>query len=164
MVHHRQGLPLGLEAGQDLPRVHARLDDLQRHAPADRLFLVGKIDRAKTAFAQHAAELIRPNPRTQHGVAMRSVRRGCGVQLLRPLKNSFDQVVVLREPSPVVGHCGPIPIATAIIQIEEQQFREQCRAFGAGSIVEKILGTWPATASPDLFEGPADPIDPFLGL
>ncbi len=164
MVHHRQGVPLGLEACQNLTRVHAQLEDLDRHATPNGLFLVSQIDDAKATLAQDAAERIRPNPRTQHGVAMRSVRRGCGVQLLRLLKNSFDQVVVLREPSPVVGHCGPIPIATAIIQIEEQQFREQCRAFGAGSIVEKILGTWPATASPDLFEGPADPIDPFLGL
>ena len=37
MVHERQRLPLGLEAGDDLPRVHARLDDLQRHLAADRL-------------------------------------------------------------------------------------------------------------------------------
>ena len=37
MVHQRQGLPLGLEAGDDLPGVHARLDDLQRHLAADRL-------------------------------------------------------------------------------------------------------------------------------
>ena len=37
MVHHRQRLPLGLEAGDDLPRVHARLDDLQRDPAADRL-------------------------------------------------------------------------------------------------------------------------------
>ena len=36
VVHQRQGLPLGLEAGDDLPRVHARLDDLQGHLAADR--------------------------------------------------------------------------------------------------------------------------------
>ena len=30
VVHQGQRLPLGLEAGDHLPRVHARLDDLQR--------------------------------------------------------------------------------------------------------------------------------------
>ena len=37
VVHQGQGLPLGLEPGDDLARVHARLDDLQRHPAADRL-------------------------------------------------------------------------------------------------------------------------------
>ena len=164
VVHQRQGVPLGLEACQNLARVHARLEDLDCHATANGLLLIGKIDDTKTTFAEDAAEFIRPNARTQHGVAMRSGRRGCGVQLHRLLKNGFDQVVVLREPSPVLGRCGRIPVAPAIIQIEEQQFREQCFAFGAGSIVEKLLGTWPAAAPPDIFKGPADPIDPFLGL
>src|SRR4051812_26062610 len=32
MVHQREGLPLGFEAGHDLLRVHAELDDLQSNA------------------------------------------------------------------------------------------------------------------------------------
>ena len=32
----RQGLPLGLEAGDDLPGVHARLDDLERDLGGER--------------------------------------------------------------------------------------------------------------------------------
>ena len=75
MVHHRQGLPLGLEAGQDLPRVHARLDDLQRHAAADRLLLVGKIDRAKTAFAQHAEQFVAGRRRELEHLRPRPARR-----------------------------------------------------------------------------------------
>ena len=51
MVHHRQGLPLGLEAGDHLPRVHARLDDLERDRPLDRLGLLGHEDHAHAAFA-----------------------------------------------------------------------------------------------------------------
>ena len=35
MVHHGQGLFFGLEPGDDLPAVHARLDDFQGHAPLD---------------------------------------------------------------------------------------------------------------------------------
>ena len=37
VVHQGQGLPLGLEPGDHLPGVHARLDDLQRDLAADRL-------------------------------------------------------------------------------------------------------------------------------
>ena len=37
VVHHGQGLPFGLEAGDDLRGVHARLDDFQGHLAADRL-------------------------------------------------------------------------------------------------------------------------------
>ena len=41
VVHQGQGLPLRLEPGQDLPRVHPRLDQLDGHLPADRLGLLG---------------------------------------------------------------------------------------------------------------------------
>jgi hypothetical protein len=41
VVHHRQRLPLGLEAGNDLAAVHARLDDLDRHLPPHGLRLLG---------------------------------------------------------------------------------------------------------------------------
>ena len=37
VVHHRQGLPLGLEAGDDLAAVHARLDDLEGDLALHRL-------------------------------------------------------------------------------------------------------------------------------
>ena len=58
MVHHRQRLPLGLEAGDHLPRVHARLDDLQRHRPLDRLGLLGHEDHAHAAFADLLQQLV----------------------------------------------------------------------------------------------------------
>ena len=58
MVHHRQRLPLGLEAGDHLPGVHARLDDLQRDRPLDRLGLLGHEDDAHAAFADLLQELV----------------------------------------------------------------------------------------------------------
>ena len=58
MVHHRQRLPLGLEAGDHLPRVHARLDDLQRHPPLDRLGLLGHVDHAHAPFADLLQQLV----------------------------------------------------------------------------------------------------------
>ena len=51
MVHHGQGLTLGLEAGDDLAAVHAGLDDLERHLALDGLGLLGHPDRAHAALA-----------------------------------------------------------------------------------------------------------------
>ncbi len=58
VVHHGQGLPLGLEAGDDLAAVHPRLDDLQRDAAADRLELLGHEDGAHAPFADLLEELV----------------------------------------------------------------------------------------------------------
>ena len=52
MVHQRQGLPLGLEAGDDLLGVHAQLDDLEGDLRRDRLGLLGQADLAHAAFAE----------------------------------------------------------------------------------------------------------------
>ena len=58
VVHHRQGLPLGLEAADHLLGVHARLDDLQGHLAANRLLLDGHEDRAHAAFADLLDQLV----------------------------------------------------------------------------------------------------------
>ncbi len=58
MVHHRQRLPLGLEAGDDLLGVHAVLDDLQRDLPLDRLGLLGQVDDAHAALAELAYDRV----------------------------------------------------------------------------------------------------------
>ena len=58
MVHHRHGLPLGLEAGDHLPRVHARLDDLERDRALDRLGLLGHEHHAHAAFADLLQQLV----------------------------------------------------------------------------------------------------------
>ena len=58
MVHEREGLPLGLEAGDDAFGVHAELDDLEGDSAADRFFLFGHIDDAATAFADLLEEFI----------------------------------------------------------------------------------------------------------
>ena len=58
MVHHGQGLALGLEPGDDLLRIHARLDDLQRHLAAHGLRLLGHVDDAHAAFADLLQQLV----------------------------------------------------------------------------------------------------------
>ena len=52
VVHQRQRLALGLEARDDVARVHAELDDLERDGAANGLGLLGQIDDAHAAFAE----------------------------------------------------------------------------------------------------------------
>jgi hypothetical protein len=59
VVHQGEGLALGREAPHHLLRVHARLDDLERHAAADRLGLLGHPDGAHAALAELLQELVR---------------------------------------------------------------------------------------------------------
>ena len=61
VVHHGQGLPFGLEAGDHLARVHPGLDDLQRHATADGPLLLGHEHHAKAALADLLQQLVRPD-------------------------------------------------------------------------------------------------------
>ena len=65
MVHQRQRLPLGLEAGDDLLGVHAQLDDLEGHAPPDRLALLGHPDHAEAAFAELLEKLVAADDRAE---------------------------------------------------------------------------------------------------
>ncbi len=65
MVHQRQGLPLGLEAGDDLAGVHAQLDDLQGHAPLDRLALLGRPHGAEAAFTQLLEKFVAVDDRAE---------------------------------------------------------------------------------------------------
>jgi hypothetical protein len=41
MFHQSQGLVLALKAGNYFARIHAGLDQLERHAAADGFFLLG---------------------------------------------------------------------------------------------------------------------------
>ena len=61
VIHHRQRLPLLLEARDHLLRVHAQLDDLQRHAPPHRLLLLRHPDGAEAALADLLQQLVGPD-------------------------------------------------------------------------------------------------------
>ena len=78
MVHQRQRLPLGFEAGDDLLGVHAQLDDLERDPAAHRFCLLGHTDHAAAAFADSLQETVRTQARrkaSRMGVR-REARRG----------------------------------------------------------------------------------------
>src|SRR5262249_44282948 len=61
MIHQSERLPLRFEAGDDLARIHAGLEDLQRDAAAHRLLLLGHEDHAEAALADLLQELVRAN-------------------------------------------------------------------------------------------------------
>ena len=74
MLHHRQRLPLGLEAGDHLLRIHAGLDDLESDLPAHGLRLLGQVDDAHAPLADHLQELVRADDRADVFVAEQPCR------------------------------------------------------------------------------------------
>ena len=96
VVHQRQRLPLGLEPGDDLLRVHARLDDLQRHLAAHGLGLLGHVDDAHAPFADLLQQLVRADDRAGafHRLGRRESHgrpRGGRVQEATHLGLGFEQ-------------------------------------------------------------------------
>jgi hypothetical protein len=63
VIHHGERLAFGLEAGHDLPGVHAQLDDFQSNATLDRLELLRHVNVAEAAFADFLEELVVVNGR-----------------------------------------------------------------------------------------------------
>src|SRR5687768_2305772 len=63
MVHHRQGLPLSLEAGDDLASVHTRLDNLDGHLAAHGVMLLSDKNETKAPFTDLLHQLVRTNYR-----------------------------------------------------------------------------------------------------
>ena len=74
MIHHRQRLPLLLEARDHLLRVHPQLDDLQRHAPPHRLLLLRHPDHAEAALADLLEQLVRPDLLADSSGLSRAIR------------------------------------------------------------------------------------------
>jgi hypothetical protein len=58
VIHQGQRLPLRLEAGDDLVRVHAGLEHLQGHLAAHRLLLLGHEDHTEATFADLLQQLV----------------------------------------------------------------------------------------------------------
>ena len=82
VIHHRQRLPLGLEPGDDLGGIHARLDDLERDLAADRLFLLGHVDDTHAPFADLLEQLVGPDPRAralEQAVSIATVGAGAAI-------------------------------------------------------------------------------------
>jgi hypothetical protein len=65
VVHQGKCLPLRPEPGDDLPRVHPRLQDFDRHLTADRLGLLGQEHHAETALAALLHQEVRADDRAE---------------------------------------------------------------------------------------------------
>ena len=63
VLHESQGLPLGLEAGDHLARVHARLQHFQSDLAADRVLLLGHEYHAEPAFPDLLDQFVGPDQR-----------------------------------------------------------------------------------------------------
>ena len=61
MIHQGQGLSLGFESRDDLPRVHAQLDDLERNLAADWFLLLRHIDHTAAAVADFFKQSVTTN-------------------------------------------------------------------------------------------------------
>jgi hypothetical protein len=116
MVHHRQGLAFGLEAGDHLLGVHTRLDELQRHAPPHRLDLLGHINHAATSFADLLEQLVASDglPDEVIGGRVREVQGDGGSSLSRSSPEQRVRLVMGGEQGLESGAQGGIPDALAV--------------------------------------------------
>jgi hypothetical protein len=76
VVHEGQRLPLRLEPGEDLGRVHAGLDDLEGDGAANRFRLLGHEDDAHAPLANPLEQLVGPDLPVRRFVVGRMARRG----------------------------------------------------------------------------------------
>ena len=65
MIHQSQGLAFRLEAGDHLPCIHARFEDLEGDLAPHRLMLLRHEDEPETAFADLLQELVRADHRAR---------------------------------------------------------------------------------------------------
>jgi len=103
VVHHRQGLALGLEAGDDLPGIHPRLDDLERHFAAHRPGLLGDVDDAHAPLADLFQQRVRADDRPgafgdrPRAVFDRRAERGSGQEAAGVLVGLQEQADLLDQ-------------------------------------------------------------------
>jgi hypothetical protein len=127
MVHHRQRLPLRLEARNNLLGVHAQLDDFQRHAPAHGFGLLRDINHAASAFADPLQQFVASN-RLAHGfvcIPARRIHRDGPDQITlaktgRGFQERIAGIVGFEQHFQALAQAG-ITVAGAI---------EECRALG----------------------------------
>jgi hypothetical protein len=90
VVHERQGLTLGLEAGEDFMGVHAGLDEFQCDGAANRGGLVGLPDYAHAPGANPLAEDEGADGTAGLGIGVDGIR---GVRSSVPLRISLGRAV-----------------------------------------------------------------------
>ena len=130
MIHHRQGLALRFEAGQDLARVHARFDQLDRDLAANGLRLLRQPDAPHPAGADVLEQRVA------------SADDGAGLGLLLPRTISDDRLAAggrtrsrgMAERLPEIILHEPVGFEMRLEQCLESP--PQFRLAGAGRIQE----------------------------
>src|SRR5262249_37128413 len=74
VIHHGQGLPFGVGAGNHVAGVHSGLDYFERDLAADRLLLLRQEDHPEAAFADLLQQLVGAND-SSRGFGHRLVKR-----------------------------------------------------------------------------------------
>src|SRR5262249_524943 len=95
MIHDGQGLPLRLEASNNLARIQPALEQLQSDPAANGLRLLSDEDNAKTPFTDLLKQLVRPNEGTGR------LGRGCvkdGSGFLRQVEQVAASSVGMQQP------------------------------------------------------------------
>src|SRR5205814_7407307 len=90
VIHHRQRLPLGFKARDDLSTVPTRFYDLRRDPPRDRPFLLGHVHHAHAPFADFLQELV-----WAHALDGRRRMSGIAGRIKRPLMRSIERTLVI---------------------------------------------------------------------
>ena len=120
MVHERQGLTFRLEAGDHLPRIHARLDDLEGYLATDRLVLLSHVHDAHAAFTDLLQQLVRADP---HAGALqpRCIDRATLTQtrwrsVKRSLRDLMGRQQILEAAQQIwMARAGPLQIGLACL-------------------------------------------------
>ncbi len=143
MIHQRQRLPFGLKPGNDAFGVHPRLDDLQGHAPVNRLFLFGHEDHAAAAFADLLQQLVAAHAIAglfsggRHGSAWRRGLVGGMFQeipdLLMPIEQDLDTPAQF-----IVATASALQKGSAFAHGQLQRFGEECHV-SIGGIIHQIM-------------------------
>ena len=110
VVHHRQRLPLGLEAGDDLLGVQPRLDDLQRDLAADGVLLLGHVDDAEPALADPLEQLVAADDRADR---LLDRRLGDLLEQRRPGGHDMPSSARLGSGRPSAGLDPPRSVASS---------------------------------------------------
>jgi hypothetical protein len=108
MVHDRQGLPFGLETGDDLSGVHPRLEDFQGHLAAHGLRLLGHEHHAEASFPDLFQQLIGSDGGARAVVFFRKIdggdrRRDRGAHKASHLRVRADKRIDALPEHPVVA-------------------------------------------------------------
>jgi hypothetical protein len=120
VIHERERLPLGFETCHELPRVHARLNDLQGNLAPDGFLLFSHEDDAEATFADLLDQLVGAD--------------------LGPNQTSFDSDV----PGALDSLDRRLQKATLFLVHAEQRLhaRLQLPIFSAGLLDKDSAGLW----------------------